>query len=389
MEFLQPLLLWGAAAITIPILIHLWHRRKGKKIQWAAMRWLTDKEDQPKKGFKPDHLLLLFLRMLIILIVVFFLSQPYLQNLSEDVITENIHFVEPNRALVNEYRFELEQAISGSEKLYWMDSELSPITSLDEVSQIESGKDKALMEALTQLIQPHHELHLYLSPHSTYMEPPFYLTPVQPVLHLGEYTDIPDSDKYMAVGDSHYLFVNQDSELETSQTFPENKKAINRTRPVTYSIGLENQEEINNIISGLKAIEEVYRLTFEELDIDADLNFVSDIPEELPLEQLFIISNNIRHSEKRNVFIEPEPFTKDQSDIVASGRLPEYILEKVLTHLELTTNTRKVSRQQLEQQFKVEETERQDRRGNLNEWIISLLLITVILERILALRKGM
>jgi len=389
MGFLQPLLLWGAAAISIPILIHLWHIRRGKKIQWAAMRWLIDKEDQPKKGFKPDHLLLLFLRMLIILLVVFFLSQPYLYYLSDDVATEEVHLVEPNRALVNEFRFELEQVLSGGGKLYWLDRELSPIASLDEGTQMEAGKDKAVVEALAQLIQPHHELHLYLSPHSTYMESPFYLTPVQPVLHLSEYTDIPAPDTYMEVGDSHYLFVNQDGVLETSQTLPANRNAINQTHPMTYSIELENQEEINNIITALQAIEDVYLITFVEADIDADLNFATRLSGETPSQQLFIISNNIGHSVKRNVFVEPEPFKKDESDIVASGRLPEYILDKIIRQYQLIPEVRKVSRQQLEQQFILDTRSETTQTGNLKEIILLLLMMTVIGERIIALWKGL
>jgi len=391
MEILQPLLLWGAAAISIPILIHLWHKRKGKKIQWAAMRWLMDKEDQPKKGLKPDHLLLLFLRMMIILLVVFFLSQPYLNALTDDTVKENIHLVEPNQALIDEFRFELEQALSAGEALYWLGSELKRIGSLDEITQIESGKDKALADAFSQLVQPHHVPHLYLNPYSTYMEPPFYLTPFQPVLHLGEYSPTPLPNRYMVVRDADYLFVNQQGILETSPIPPSGKQPIDHTGPITYYIDLDDQTESDNIISALQAIEEVYGIRFEESPSseNMDIYFGDNIPIDISFRQLYIISNNTEYAAQKNVKIEPEPFTKDRSDLVASGRLPEYILDKILSHLELTSDISKISRQQLEQQFIIVQQEPQDQQGNINEWIILMLLITVITERILALKRGM
>ncbi len=37
MTFLNPLLMWGAAFAAIPILIHLFNRRRYRRLQWAGM----------------------------------------------------------------------------------------------------------------------------------------------------------------------------------------------------------------------------------------------------------------------------------------------------------------------------------------------------------------
>src|SRR5437764_912496 len=38
--FANSLLLWGTAAASIPIIIHLLNRQRFKRVMWAAMHWL-------------------------------------------------------------------------------------------------------------------------------------------------------------------------------------------------------------------------------------------------------------------------------------------------------------------------------------------------------------
>jgi len=391
MEFLQPLLLWGAAAISIPILIHLWHNRKGTKISWAAMRWLTEKENQPKRGYKPDNLLLLLLRMMIVLFIVLFLGQIYLPGPAEDTPKANIHLIEPNAILVDEFRFELEQALSRGEELYWLTEEQLPITSLDEVRQVDNVSPRALEDGLRQLVDDHHQLHLYISPLSTYTEAPFYITSVIPEIHLSEYTKTTLTQNYLELGATTYLFVNGQGNLERNQDPPVGKKPISHSGAISYTIDLENQQEVDNITVALNAIKEVYGLEFKEAEDESNalLIFKSKIPDNISQDQLIIIGGGLGQTHHSNVHFAQGPFIKEESEIVSSGRLPEYILEKVLHHLELTNNIRKVSRQQLERQFILDTDSKNTRTGNVNEIILLLLLLTVIGERVIALRKGL
>ncbi|MEP4079931.1 BatA domain-containing protein [Haloferula sp.] len=64
MFFLQPLMLWGLFAVSIPIIIHLLNRRRHRTIQWAAMQFLlkATRESRGKKRLR--HILILTCRAL-------------------------------------------------------------------------------------------------------------------------------------------------------------------------------------------------------------------------------------------------------------------------------------------------------------------------------------
>ena len=52
MGFLNPLLLFGLAAVSVPIIIHLLNRRKFQKVVWAAMRFIktsVERNERPSQ----------------------------------------------------------------------------------------------------------------------------------------------------------------------------------------------------------------------------------------------------------------------------------------------------------------------------------------------------
>jgi hypothetical protein len=79
MEFINPLMLWGALAISIPIIVHFWNQKKGKIIEWATTQWLVENNLQQSSGIRLDNILLLILRCLLLLALCFFLSKPFLK----------------------------------------------------------------------------------------------------------------------------------------------------------------------------------------------------------------------------------------------------------------------------------------------------------------------
>ena len=64
---IHPLLLWGTAAVMVPVLIHLLLRQRPRPRPWAAMRWLQAAMQRAQRRYKLTNLLLLLLRCLIIL----------------------------------------------------------------------------------------------------------------------------------------------------------------------------------------------------------------------------------------------------------------------------------------------------------------------------------
>ena len=81
MSFLQPLLLWGIAAASIPVIIHLLNRRRFRTVKWAAMQFLlkATQESRGKKRLK--HILILCCRALAIATLATAIARPLVGGL--------------------------------------------------------------------------------------------------------------------------------------------------------------------------------------------------------------------------------------------------------------------------------------------------------------------
>jgi len=75
-EFLNPLLLGGLAAVTAPVIIHLLHRRRIKPVDWGAMRFLLELVAQRRRRLFLDELLLLLVRVLLVTCVALAMVRP-------------------------------------------------------------------------------------------------------------------------------------------------------------------------------------------------------------------------------------------------------------------------------------------------------------------------
>src|SRR6516225_5097432 len=64
-------LLAGAAAISVPVIIHLLNRRRYKIVTWAAMRFLLNAQRQNTRKLRIEQLLLLLVRMGVVALIVF------------------------------------------------------------------------------------------------------------------------------------------------------------------------------------------------------------------------------------------------------------------------------------------------------------------------------
>lgn len=77
MEFLYPGFLFALAAISIPILVHLFNFRKFKKIEFTNVRFLKEIKQQTQSQNRLKHLLVLLMRILAIVALVMAFAQPY------------------------------------------------------------------------------------------------------------------------------------------------------------------------------------------------------------------------------------------------------------------------------------------------------------------------
>jgi hypothetical protein len=69
-DLIAPWMLWGAAAVSIPVLIHIMNRRRFKVVQWAAMDFLRDVTKKSTRVIKLKDLILLLMRTAALLFLV-------------------------------------------------------------------------------------------------------------------------------------------------------------------------------------------------------------------------------------------------------------------------------------------------------------------------------
>ena len=85
MTFLNAILLAGAAAFLIPLIIHLLNKRRVVTVRWGAMNLLHEALRQKKRNVKIEQLLLLLVRISIPILLALCLARPVLtwfQNLT-------------------------------------------------------------------------------------------------------------------------------------------------------------------------------------------------------------------------------------------------------------------------------------------------------------------
>ncbi len=84
MSFLNPIMLAGLAAVSVPIIIHLLNRRKFHKVVWAAMRFLQNAVEQNQRRMRIEDMILLALRCLLLALLALALARPaILSNATE------------------------------------------------------------------------------------------------------------------------------------------------------------------------------------------------------------------------------------------------------------------------------------------------------------------
>ena len=92
MVFLNPTLLWALLGLGIPIGIHLWSKKQGKRIKIGSIKFLQASDSQKSRSIRLNELGLLLLRMLLTTILVLILAEPRLTRPTEN--TPLTYFVE-------------------------------------------------------------------------------------------------------------------------------------------------------------------------------------------------------------------------------------------------------------------------------------------------------
>src|SRR5262245_64522247 len=101
MQLFNPGLMWFALGGTIPVIIHLLHRQKYRRVRWAAMEFLLAALKKTQRRLRLENLILLILRVLIMVVLALAIARPYFEKAPLGVLQDsNTHYFKIGRAHV-------------------------------------------------------------------------------------------------------------------------------------------------------------------------------------------------------------------------------------------------------------------------------------------------
>ncbi|MPR34067.1 BatA domain-containing protein [Salmonirosea aquatica] len=393
MQFLQPLFLWGILAVAIPIALHFWHRKKGTVIAWAATRFLFEKSQQPQRGFRLDQILLLILRCVLLILVALLLSEPVLKMLGKQGYLQTIHLVQPDAFVVDNYRFELEEARQNGEPIYWLTPTPQPANELAPPADPTPWNAVMLQNAINRVAPAGEVLHLYMKNERKPGQLPFIQTPTDFHLHTTPDTLGNPIRAYRLVANQQKLYVDTDNILRASDADASVRFASQPVGegPVNVSIDLKDPLERKTALAALQAFAEVYRLEINWIEKGTqaapDIVVTDQLPLALQPATLYLVTNQAGLSAYPNVFHLPEKLTPQTSPLVARGQLPEWLGQRILAHWGIGGNTVPMSRAELGTLFKPVQASGAP-SAQTQRLIFAALLVVCIFERILSLLRN-
>lgn len=390
MQFLQSFMLWGLLGISIPILIHLWRGNRGKIISWAAMHWLSDQESSVVKGMKLENILVLILRIILLVLIVLLLSKVFIASLKNEKVFTHSHLVQPNQGVVDEFRFELTQALDKGENVYWATEKKRNVASTEDLMDVPNA-DFQLQEALKDLPVTLDSLSIYLGNSSNELGAEFYSVPIQPQLYLSNKYVEKQKNQVIQLYNQKLFSVN-DNGIFDSLLLNNNQTVSMKLKNDSFNYYLDRlkDSEVNFIEASLGAIEEVYGFEFTEVasSDSAKIIFSNSVDQTAEKDKLYFNSDEYGFSDQKNVVYFPDQLDFEHSELVRSGRLPEIILDRFLGFAGVNPRDILISDGQLKARFLPRPEQKHGKSANIDLLLLSLFVLTFGLERYFANRQG-
>jgi len=384
MTFIEPFLLWGALAVAIPIIIHFWHRKRGKPLPWAATQWLTEKNQPQSRGLRLDNILLLLLRCLLLVLLTVLLAQPVLNWLDKAKPTRRIHLVQPSAVITDNYRFELDEARKKGEQVVLMNK---------------AGNPLALQTAIDRLPVDNTELHLYIINDPALADVPAITVPPRFKLHT-----VVDSARkprpYLALNETRRLYIDQSGKLvSTTSPGPTTQFRPNpaHSGPIHVRLDYRSRAEQQTVRAALEALSGVYDLTLvidEKVSTNTACDWVlTDRPLLTPElvrspKTLYTVSGNSRTPITDNAVFTAETLTPQTSERVANGQLPEWLGEQLVRHYGLAERQFPLSQRALNALFVPTRKTTETQQAGLQNALTLLFVVLLVIERWLSLTKN-
>ncbi len=80
MSFVNPWFLFALFAVAIPVIIHLFHFRRFRKVQFSNIYFLEELKEEKRKQSKLKHILVLLSRLLAVIFLVLAFARPYVPH---------------------------------------------------------------------------------------------------------------------------------------------------------------------------------------------------------------------------------------------------------------------------------------------------------------------
>lgn len=366
MAFLQPYMLWGMLAVAIPVAVHFWYQKRGKTIEWAAMRWLGQQTTLQHRGIRLNEVWLMILRCLVVVTLVLVLSKPVVGWFKNAGRPEVIHLVQADRLVTDTYRFELEKAQRDGEQIYWLGTSPQKVTNLAKVADINSDR-RYLQQNINALSGANaKDFRLYFR-NDNGLEARVYVP--------GDYQLFPAADSV------------QNGKVDDLK----NKPALERTIRVFLDYG--DAAERQTVRAALAALTEVYGFKFEIEEEKAPTRRYEWVFTDQPVVRpqpgtSYIVSGNApQWNAPANVIQLGDTLRMANSEMVENGRLPEWLGDLLVKKLGLNTTNPPLSRNQLNALFeKVQGADAQEEAA-LRPWLLLIMILLMAAERWLVLRK--
>ncbi|MFT4030832.1 MAG: BatA domain-containing protein [Siphonobacter sp.] len=380
----HPVWLWGIASILIPLLIHLWHQQKGKSLDWAAMQWLSEKNQQQHRGLRLDNWVLLVLRCLLLILLSLLLAKPLWNGLAPKSQHHTVHLVQPSAHLVSNFRFELEKARQKGEDLYWIAPGTPPVTDLMNIPAQVIVQPADIQSSINSLhLSKTNFLQVYISNTSRLAQVPSITIPTAFELHT-----VADSSvighSVLAFSNGKQVGINADNELDSQLS---NGKVVHEG-PLRVHLDFQNKVAQKTVEAALAALREVYKLDLTDAKQSVYDWVLTDQPVLSPNPKTLYTVSGIGTSLKPNVQITREVLTPQTSDLVASGQLPEWLGEQLVSYYQLDTRQLPLTSHMLAGLFKQRPNEQHTETENGYRFLLLGFLALVLAERWLALTKN-
>lgn len=375
-------MLWGLAAIAAPILIHFWNQKQARNVDWAAMKWLVETQKLKAKGFRFEDLLLLILRILAFIILVLIIAKPLIDFLKKNEITQQakIHILAKDKATVNDFRFEINEAIAKKESVYFIDNldeKLSEInTNFEEKETQLTDLQNIIKEKYINLSKS--KIILYVPSHIDFKENPNVYLPKSSEIN---FSNISKKNEAKALATNGYIYVNAENNLIQSSVKP--SKKIEDKAEIKVAIETSDSSDNNNLKAALEAIKEVYGFPFVYDKKNPELA-IGNGAAKFKNADLIILTNGWQSTAKNVVTLNENP----NSGNVFRAELPSQILEILLTHYQLVSPKSNLSRQQLNGIFKENTITNHEYKTLIDKYLCILFLGIVLIERWISLKNN-